>query len=193
MNPRHTAWAKWRNYLHRADTFGQIFSAMALHGALIVVVVGGISLGFLHHLLQARAATEMTAAARLEAATFEQRLGLTQEEVRNLSANTLLSNALVDTDGANKAYLGPFFKSYKPTAGFVVGLTLCDFKGVPLASSNGGEKPGASILALSEPSGSGGCRHRTRFRDAAGKPSGPGVPGDLAGDGTGRREPFGRD
>jgi signal transduction histidine kinase len=59
--------------------------------------------------------------------------------VATLASNPLLSSALVDSAGREQ-YLVPFLRDFQPNAALPVDLTLCDFRGQPIASGRGGKR-----------------------------------------------------
>ncbi len=65
---------------------------------------------------------------------LEQTMNSISESMSNISANLIITNALVDTTGRD-TYIVPFMKSYKLEHDIAVKLTLCDFMGTPIASN----------------------------------------------------------
>lgn len=99
---------------------------------------------------------EITAGKRAELAgqQMENALATINSTVENLAANTIVVNALVDAYG-RESYLIPFLKSSRLPLDVPHRLSLCDFKGEVIASSEAGLAKYAEEPMLKELIGSG--------------------------------------
>lgn len=112
----------------------RIMMAMIALTLVIMVIIAGISYGFMRHLLEQNVIKTIEQTARQSDQKLELTINSISEEIMRLSLNSLMINALVDTSG-RQAYIDPFFKSYKPKGDIAIKITLCDFMGKPVASN----------------------------------------------------------
>lgn len=116
---------------------GMVFTMALLYG------IGAYAA--IYHVL--KASEEMSAGKRAELAVQQMETALTtlNSTVQSLSANTIVVNAIVDSYG-RESYLIPFLKSSRLPLDIPHRLSLCDFMGNVIASSEAGavsyhEKP----------------------------------------------------
>ena len=122
----------------KSDKTGSISSrimlAMIALTLLIMVIIAGISYGFMRHLIKQNVIKTLEQSARQSDQKLELTINSISEEMLRLSSNSIMVNALIDTNGS-QAYIVPFFRSYKPKGDIAIKITLCDFMGKPIASN----------------------------------------------------------
>lgn len=114
--------------------YRRIATAMTLYAILVILLIGAVSHVFVDLLIRKNLRLSVESSARQQAVKLSSTLDSVQEGLANLSRNSLLVNALVDTSG-NRPYIESFVKSYRPAGHESIRLTLCDFQGNPVASS----------------------------------------------------------
>jgi len=112
----------------------RIMMAMVALTLVIMVIIAGVSYGFMRHLLKQNVIKTIEQTARQSDQKLELTINSISEEMMRLSLNSLMINALVDTSGS-QTYIDPFFKSYKSKGDIAIKITLCDFMGNPIASN----------------------------------------------------------
>jgi len=119
---------------------GRIMMAMIALTLVIMVIIAGISYGFMRHLIKQNFIKTLEQSARQSDQKLELTINSISEEMLRLSLNSIMINALIDT-GGSKGYIVPFFESYKPKGDINIKITLCDFMGKAIASNV--KNPGA--------------------------------------------------
>ncbi len=112
----------------------RIAAAMTGYAICVILLIGTISYLCVDLLIRKNQRLLMESDARELAVKLISTLDSVQMDLSNLSRNTLLINALIDTSG-NLPYIDTFMKGYRPAGYEPVRLTLCDFQGHPVASN----------------------------------------------------------
>jgi HAMP domain-containing protein len=107
---------------------------MTLYALCVIFLIGAVSYVCIDRLLRTNLRISMESDARQQALKLTSSLDSVQQSLLNLSKNTLLINAILDTSGS-RAYIDSFMKSYRPAGYDSIRLTLCDFKGDPIATN----------------------------------------------------------
>ena len=116
-------------------TISNKIAAAALAITMVMVLtLGGASYLFTRWNLQTQITDKLTFEASLTQGSLESILSTINQEVKNLSENLVLVNALIDSEGRD-IYIGPFMKGYKLPYALPFTLTLCDFQGNPVIAS----------------------------------------------------------
>ncbi len=105
----------------------------------VVLALGTASYIFTRHTLKAQIEEKLSFEADLINHRLEARLDNINNDMRNMSANLIVVNALVDSAG-REMYVEPFLRSYHLPQNIPCLLTLCDFSGSPIISCQGLEK-----------------------------------------------------
>lgn len=114
----------------------------------VVLAIGTISYGAMHALLQDHANDTLQAQARLAAEKLEHDVETFANDLASLSANSLLVNGLLDSQGRD-IYLVPFLRDYKSPLPVAVSIVLSDFRARPIATNGPpGEQSFAGIPAV---------------------------------------------
>ncbi|MDD1749355.1 MAG: ATP-binding protein [Methanothrix sp.] len=100
----------------------------------ILLIVGVLSFGFMRRLVRQNIQQTLESDAVQASLRLEEAMNSISESLSTISANLIITNALVDTTGRD-TYIVPFMKSYKLENNIAVKLTLCDFVGTPIASN----------------------------------------------------------
>ncbi len=117
-----------------ASISSRIMMAMIALTLGVMVIIAGISYGFMRHLIEQNVIKTLEHSARQSDQRLELTINSISEEMMRLSSNSIMINALIDT-GGSKSYIVPFFESYKPKGDINIKITLCDFMGNPIASN----------------------------------------------------------
>lgn len=107
--------------------------------SLVVVVTATLSYGELRKMALAVADKTLSAQANALSSDLENRLALLAENVRTLSSNSLIANALVDDLGRD-IYLRTFLNGLRRSEGFPISLAMTNFEGARIAD-NGATHP----------------------------------------------------
>ncbi len=107
---------------------------MTVYAVCVILLIGTVSYVCVDLLIRKNQRLTMESDARELAVKLTSTLDSVQKDVANLSRNTLLINALIDTSG-NLPYIDSFMKGYRPAGHEPIRLTLCDFQGNPVASN----------------------------------------------------------
>ena len=102
----------------------------------VVLTLGTASYLFTRHTIKDQVEEKLSFEAALLANRFETRLANINNDMRNMSTNLIVVNALIDSAG-REMYVAPFLKSYHLPQNIPCLLTLCDFSGQPIISSQG--------------------------------------------------------
>lgn len=121
-------------FLFRGNVYRRIAAAMTLYAICVILLIGAVSHICVDLLIRKNLRLSMESNARQQAVKLSSSLDSVQEGLSNLSRNSLLVNALIDTSG-NRPYINSFVKSYRPAGHESIRLTLCDFQGSPVASN----------------------------------------------------------
>jgi two-component sensor histidine kinase len=105
----------------------------------VVLTLGTASYLFTRHTLKEQIKEKLSFEAALISHRLEARLDNINNDMRNMSANLIVVNALVDSAG-REMYVEPFLRSYHLPQNIPCLLTLCDFSGHPIISCQGPEK-----------------------------------------------------
>jgi len=105
----------------------------------VVLSLGTASYLFTRHTLKTQIEEKLSFEADLISHRLEARLDNINNDMRNMSANLIVVNALVDSAG-REMYVEPFLRSYHLPQDIPCLLTLCDFSGKPIISCQGLEK-----------------------------------------------------
>ncbi len=116
------------------NIYRRIASAMTLYAICVILLIGAVSYVCVDLLIRKNLRLSMESNARQQAVKLSSSLDSLQQDISNLSGNSLMVNALVDTSG-NRHYIDSFLKSYRPAGRESIRLTLCDFQGSPVASN----------------------------------------------------------
>jgi PAS domain S-box-containing protein len=117
----------------------RISRAAFLMTMAVVLILGSGSYFFTRHTIKAQIEKTLTFEAAMINNRLEIRLENIHNDIRNMSTNLVVVNALLDSAG-REMYVEPFFNSYRTQHNLSFLLTLCDFQGHPLISSQGKEK-----------------------------------------------------
>ncbi|AWK85201.1 hybrid sensor histidine kinase/response regulator [Azospirillum thermophilum] len=111
------------------------FALMSLMLGAVLTILVGASLYIVssRHLVQQHRGN-VEANARLIARQAEAALGTLTETFKDLSNNSVLATALVDSAG-KETYLVPFLRSFENIAGVPVSMVFTDFEGVPIGDN----------------------------------------------------------
>jgi signal transduction histidine kinase/FixJ family two-component response regulator len=115
----------------------RIALAAALLTLLTVSLIGGVAFLILRGQAMDTMQHSLEHSAEDVARLMENRLDNLAETLTTLAANPLIANALVDNEG-RKQYLSVFLESYETIANLPVSLTLTDYLGRPLSTSENG-------------------------------------------------------
>ena len=128
--------AKLVSYYEQSSNsiYHRVNFAMIALTLCILLIVGVLSFGFMRSLVRQNIEQTLESDAVQSSLRLEEAMNSISESMSNLSANLIITNALVDTTGRD-TYIVPFMKSYKLENGITVKLTLCDFMGTPIASN----------------------------------------------------------
>ncbi len=121
-------------HLKNGPIHQRLVQAMFLYTIGVLAVIGGISYLAIHYLIEDNFRLSLESEAKQKVQKLEQTFRSIQQDVSNLSANSLVINAILDTHG-NKVYIDPFIKSYRPNGDISIQLTVCDFMGHPIATN----------------------------------------------------------
>ncbi len=116
------------------DITRRVRKAMILYALCAVAVVGGISFFLIRNLILGNIRQGIEAEAVQKTQRLEQALASIQDDLKNLSANSLILNAIIDT-GGSRLYIDPFIRSYRLNGNIPFHLTICDYGGNPIASN----------------------------------------------------------
>ena len=105
----------------------------------VVLSLGAASYIFTRHTLKEQIEEKLAFEAALISHRLEARLDNINNDMRNMSANLIVVNALVDSAG-REMYVEPFLRSYHLPRDIPCLLTLCDFSGTPIISCQGTKK-----------------------------------------------------
>jgi two-component sensor histidine kinase len=105
----------------------------------VVLTLGLASYLFTRHTLKEQIEEKLSFEAALVSHRLEARLDNINNDMRNMSANLIVVNALIDSAG-REMYVEPFLRSYRLPRNIPCLLTLCDFSGKPIISCKGAEK-----------------------------------------------------
>jgi len=114
------------------------FAALSLTMA-VAVALGTASYLFSRHTLKSQIQDGLSFKTSIIGGQLEAALKHVNDDMQNMAGNLLLVNALLDSTGRD-AYVGPFLRSYKLPHQISWLLTLSDFAGKPLLSSQGEKK-----------------------------------------------------
>ncbi len=118
----------------RGNVHRRIATAMTVHAVCVILLIGAVSYACVDLLIRQNQRLAMESDAREMAVKLASSLDSVQESLSNLSKNNLLVNALIDTSG-NLPYIDSFIRGYRPAGHESIHLTLCDFRGNPVASN----------------------------------------------------------
>ena len=105
----------------------------------VVLTLGTASYLFTRDTLKTQIEENLSFEAALISHRLEARLDNINNDMRNMSANLIVVNALIDSAG-REMYVEPFLHSYHLPQNIPCWLTLCDFSGHPIISCQGREK-----------------------------------------------------
>lgn len=105
----------------------------------VVLTLGTASYLFTRHTLKEQIEEKLSFEAALISHRLEARLDNINNDMRNMSGNLIVVNALIDSAG-REMYVEPFLRSYRLPQGIPCLLTLCDFSGTPIISCQGSKK-----------------------------------------------------
>lgn len=105
----------------------------------VVLTLGAASYLFSRHTLQGQIKEKLSFEAALLSHRLEARLNDINADLRSMSMNLIVVNALVDSEGRDM-YVEPFLDGYQPPNQIPCLLTLCDFAGNPIISCQGPEQ-----------------------------------------------------
>ncbi len=103
----------------------------------VVAVVGMIASTISYLQIQDSVKKELESEAKLMEEYLSSSFRLLTKELSGLSANSLVSNGLLDSQG-RETYLNPFLRDYRLPLGIHTSLALYDFQGGAVAGSNPG-------------------------------------------------------
>jgi PAS domain S-box-containing protein len=129
-------------FLLRAARFGlawRIAVAAATLSIVVVLAVGILSYRVTDSLVSTNQRDSLRADVVLAAQQIESEINALVRDARALAANGLIRNAIADSQG-RQAYLQPFFKDYRPAGKALFALTLTDFRGITIASTQRGHQ-----------------------------------------------------
>ena len=121
-------------FLSRGDIHRRIAVSMTLFAVCVILLIGVVSYICVDVLIRKNLRLSVESTARQQAVKLGASLDSVQESLSHLSGNSLLINSIIDTSGS-RSYLDSFVKSYRPAGHGSIRLTLCDFKGNPIASN----------------------------------------------------------
>ncbi len=104
----------------------------------VVLTLGCGSYFFTRHTIKTKIEETLFFEVALINSRLKTRLENINNDVHNMSTNLVVVNVLLDSAG-REMYVEPFFTSYHTQHNLPFLLTLCDFKGAPLVSSQGKE------------------------------------------------------
>ncbi|HYH19643.1 MAG TPA: hybrid sensor histidine kinase/response regulator [Azospirillum sp.] len=132
---------------------GQLARRFALASATLSVVLAVLVGAALHTISRARLIDQhqgnVQASAALVARQTEGLLAAVVETMGELSENSVLATALVDSAG-KETYLLPFLRSFDHVAGVPVSLVFTDFEGVPIANNGRPAMTGRDMAWLAQ-------------------------------------------
>ncbi|HEY0836341.1 MAG TPA: hybrid sensor histidine kinase/response regulator, partial [Azospirillum sp.] len=151
---------------------GQLARRFALTAAtlsvVLVVLVGTALQTISSRRLLDQHQGNVQASAALVARQTEGLLGALSGTMEELSENSVLATALVDSAG-KETYLFPFLRSFEHVAGVPVSLVFTDFEGVPIAN-NGRSTMTARDMAWLARAMAGGRSTAVAVEDEGGGP-----------------------
>ena len=121
-------------FLSRGDIHRRIAVSMTLYAVCVILLIGVVSYVSVDLLIRKNLRLSVESTARQQAVKLGASLDSVQENLSQLSGNSLLINSLIDTSGS-RSYIDSFVKSYRPAGHELIRLTLCDFQGNPIASN----------------------------------------------------------
>ncbi|MGV1100040.1 sensor histidine kinase [Thiovibrio sp. JS02] len=113
----------------------------------VVLALGAASYLFTRQTIKGQIEEKLSFEASLLGNRLETRLAGINDDMRDMAANLIMVNALIDSTGRDM-YVEPFLSSYRLPHQIPCLLTLCDFEGKPLVSCEE-QKPFLSYTAKS--------------------------------------------
>ena len=142
------AYRRWQE----SSVANRITAALVGLALAVIVVIGLISYEVTERLLMRGIHDTFQSDGRLAQQGVEDTLGDLTRDLDALSRNSLVANALVDSQGRD-AYLVPFLREYRASHGSVASLSLLDFSGAPIATSTATAAPTVTAVAPAPPAG----------------------------------------
>ncbi len=130
---------RFRDWLESSIANRLTFAAVTLTMS-VVGVVGLVAfvIGYLQ--IERSVRSELGAEVDLFEKRLAVTLGILQKDMAALSANTLITTGLLDSQG-RETYLDPFLRDYRSPLGVAVSLSLHDFQGGAIAGNHPGGLP----------------------------------------------------
>jgi len=111
------------------ESLANRFSALALMITLVIVVpLGAVAYGIIHHLLSQKIEAELRNVVALGHYGLEQTLRELNGDINSMARRSLVTNAIGDSEGRD-AYLLPFLREFVAAEPRIAAISIHDYKG----------------------------------------------------------------